>query len=267
MRPLWKGAISFGLVHIPVRLYAATARRALRFRWLHGRCRTPIRYRKWCPNCETEVAGEDLVSGYEYERDRFVLIGDDDLAALPGFSRRTVEILDFVRLAEIDPVYYEKNYFLEPADGGHKAYHLLRQVMRERDRVAVARVAIRDKETLAALRGYGDVLALSTMFWPDEVRSAAGLEGPLGIPELKPAELEMALTLVDNLTHPFTPGRYLDRRREALQELVLAKVEGRQVFEYREPATAEVVDLLEALRASVDMTQGDGDGAPLGAED
>ncbi len=260
MRALWKGAISFGLVHIPVRLYAATARRALRFRRLHAPCGTPVQYRKWCPNCRSEVADEELAQGFEYERNRFVRFDPEELEALPAFSRRTVEILDFVRLEEIDPVYFDRTYYLEPAEGGLKAYHLLRRVMEDRRRIAVARVAIREREALGAVRGYGPALALSTMFWPDEVRSTAALEGLAAVPGFSDAELGTALALVDNLTSPFEPGRYADRRREALEDLVRAKVEGRDVHEYRKPETAKVADLLEALRASVEMTRTEGNG-------
>ena len=176
MRSLWKGVISFGLVNIPVRMYRAVEERGVHFRQLHARCGTPIRYRRWCPRCDVEVAPQDIARGYEYAPDRFVLITDEELAGLPLPTARAVEILDFVHLHEIDPIYFERTYYLEPAEGGEKAYRLLRRAMDLRGCVAVAKVALRHKETLACLRTYrARVLALATMAYPDEIRPIEAL--------------------------------------------------------------------------------------------
>lgn len=256
MRTLWKGAISFGLVHIPVRVYPATENKGVRFRHLHRECKTPIRYVKYCPVCEREIALEEIVSGYEYQRGQFVVLEDEDFERLPTAESKVVDIVDFVNLAEIDPVFFDKTYYLEPADGGGKAYSLLRQAMRESGRIAVARVALRAKQSLATIRVFdGTVLVMETMFWPDEVRSWAGLEGLNLQPAFHENELRMATMLIDSLTAPFEPGKYTDTYREALHEMIQAKVEGRQVYQYREPETARVLDLMDALRASVDMAQ------------
>ncbi len=256
MRTLWKGAISFGLVHIPVRVYPATEDKGPKFRYLHRECKTPIRYVKWCPTCGREVAPEEIVNGYEYQKGQYVVLEDEDFERLPIAEAKVVEIVDFVDLAEIDPIYYDKTYYLEPGEGGAKAYALLRRAMLETGRVAVSRVAIRTRQTLAAIRVFDrTVLAMETMHWPDEIRSYAGLEGLRPEPSLHENEVRMADMLVGSLTAPFDPAKYTDEYRAALHELIQAKVEGKQVFEYREPETARVIDLMEALRASVEAAR------------
>jgi len=268
VRTLWKGAISFGLVHIPVRVYPATESKGIKFRYLHRECQTPVRYVKWCPACGREVAPEEIVNGYEYQKDQFVVMEDEDLERLPAAESKVVDILDFVDLAEIDPIFYDKTYYLEPAEGGAKPYALLRRAMLETGRIAIARVAIRTRQSLAAIRVFDRrVLAMETMFWPDEVRSYAELEalGPgAGEPVFHENEVRMADMLVGSLTAPFEPAKYTDDYRAALRQVIEAKVEGRQVFEYREPETAKVIDLMEALRASVEAAQAArGAGGPL----
>ncbi len=256
MRPIWKGAISFGLVHIPVKLYAATESRDVKFRHLHAACGTPIRYQKRCPTCQAEVAQEDIVRAYEVEPARFVVVRDEDLAALPELSPRVIEITEFVGLPEIDPVFFDRTYFLEPAQGGVRAYALLRRAMLEANRVALARVAIRSREHLAAVRVYQRrVLVMETMYWPDEIRGWQGLEGVEAEPILAEPEVRMAQVLVEHLAAPFDPGRYVDRTREALMRLVRARVEGREVVEAPPPPVAPVADLLEALRQSVRLAE------------
>ena len=270
MRTLWKGAVSFGLVHIPVRVYPATESKAVKFRLLHRPCLTPIRYMKWCPTCGREVAPEELVDGYEFEKERFVVLEEQDFERLPSVASRVIDIVDFVELSEIDPVYYDRPYYLEPAEGGLKAYCLLRRVMLETGRVAVAKVALKTRQSLAAVRVMGqEVLVMETMYWPDEVRSYAGLEGLGPEPPFHENELRMARLLVTNLSAPFDPARYTDDYRAALHEAIRAKVEGRQVHEYREPETTRVQDLLEALRASVEAVQSarDRGGGGRGPED
>lgn len=272
MRSLWKGAISFGLVHIPVKLYTATASRDVRFHMLHRACHTPIRYHKFCPACGREVAPEEIARGYEYVSGRYVLVEDDDLAALPLRTDRAVEILDFVRLAEIDPIYFEKTYFLEPAEGGARAYALLRLAMEETGRIALAKVALRAKESLAAIRVYGGtagrasaggggngraphaapgILVMETMFFPDEIRSFGQLEAAYQPVAVNDRELGMAVHLVENLSVAFEPERYRDEYREALLEAIEEKVAGREVVAPAAPEPARVVDLMRALEESV----------------
>lgn len=251
MRSMWKGSISFGLVTIPVKLYAATESKDVHFHLLHSDCHTPIQYRKWCPQCDREVAPEAIVRGYEYDRSRYVVVSDDELEAIPVAAARTLDIVDFVRLEQIDPIYFEKAYFLEPGDGAAKAYALLRRAMEMTGRIAIARVVIRSREALAAIRLYGqDVLALETMRFPDEVRSPAGLVGPE--PSLRPQEIEMAANLVGSLTGDFAPAKFQNEYRQAVLDLIQAKVAGEEVVQAADrPAPGRVVDLMEALRASI----------------
>lgn len=266
MRSLWKGSISFGLVHIPVRLYAATEDRRVSFHLLHRRCGTRVRYLRWCPHCRTELADEELVRAYEYAPDQYVVLGEEDLEGLPLPTLRTVEILDFVALEQIDPIYFERSYYLEPADGGARAYALLREAMRRTRRVAVGRVALRQKEALACLRVFGGepgVLVLATMHYPDEVRPPEALAGVRDPAPVSERELGLAVDLIDHLTAPFEPGRYRDRYREALQERIEAKVRGREVTLPPQPEVP-VADLLDALRASLERVGADGAGAPAG---
>ncbi|MBP2016742.1 DNA end-binding protein Ku [Symbiobacterium terraclitae] len=254
---MWKGAISFGLVTIPVKLYAATESRDIRFNLLHEPCRTPIQYRKFCPNCEREVESAEIVKGYEFERGRYVTLTEEDFESIPLAAKKSIEIVGFVRLAEIDPVYYDRTYYLEPAEGGAKAYALLRHAMELTGRVAIARVVIRSRESLAALRVFqGGVIALETMHFPDEVRSVAGLTG-IVTPELRPQEIEMATGLIESLATAFQPEQFANQYRDALMELIQAKVAGTPP-EVAAPAPDQgrVVDLMEALRASIQAAEG-----------
>lgn len=266
MRSMWKGSISFGLVTIPVKLYAATESKDVRFNLLHDECRTPIQYRKVCPNCDREVAQEEIVRGYEYEKGRYVIVRDEDLEAIPVAAARTLDIVDFVRLDQIDPIYFDKTYYLEPGEGGAKAYALLRRAMEETGRIAIARVVIRSKESLAAIRVFNNgVLAMETMHFPDEVRSPAGLTGIVA-PELRPQELDMATGLIASLSSgDFTPEKFENEYRQAVLDVIAAKAAGEDVVQAAEPVErGRVVDLMEALRASIRQAE-EARGAEAGA--
>jgi len=260
---MWKGSISFGLVTIPVKLYASTESKDVRFNLLHEPCRTPVQYRKWCPVCDREVAQEEITRGYEFERGRYVTVDEDELEAIPQAAKRTLEIVGFVNLSEIDPVFFDKTYYLEPGEGGAKAYALLRRAMEETGRIALARVVIRTKESLAALRVFdGKVLAMETMHFPDEVRSVAGLTGVVE-PELRPQEIEMATSLIESLSMPFDPTQFENQYRQAVLELIGAKVAGEEVAQVAPaPERGRVVDLMEALRASLRAGSPEGADAP-----
>lgn len=256
MRSMWKGSISFGLVTIPVKLYAATESRDLKFNLLHEACRTPVQYRKWCPHCDREVAGEEIVKGFEYERGRYVTVTEEEIKGIPVAAAHTLEIVDFVRLEEIDPIYFDRTYYLEPGEGGARAYALLRRAMAETGRIALARVVIRTRESLAAIRVFqGGVLALETMHFPEEIRSPAGLTA-ITEPELKPQEVEMAVNLISSLSGTFEPAKFENRYREALLELIEAKVAGEEVVQPEAPPDrGTVVDLMTALRASIQQAE------------
>lgn len=254
MRPLWNGTLTFGLVAIPVRLYAATERKSVSFHLIHEECGTPVKYMKWCPHCEKEVPAAGIVKAYEYQKGEHVVVTEDEMEAIPGPDAHAIEILDFVMLSDVDPVYYEKSFFLEPREGAEKAYSLLLNSMRDEGKVALARVAIRAKETLAIVRTYGDkYILLETMFWADEVRSGEELRVP-GESELGARERTMARTLIETLSAPFEPAKYKNRQREAVAELIQKKIQGKEIV--KEPEVGvQVIDLMEALKRSVEKAK------------
>jgi len=228
------------------------------FRQLHKTCNTPVNQKRFCSKCGVDVPYEDIVRGYEYEPGKFVILTDEEIEAVPIKTARYIDIVDFIQITEVDPVYYDKTYYLWPEKGGEKPYLILRNAMRESGRAAVARVTMRQKEHLCLVRLVGDTLSLETMFFPDEIRSSGELHiGQLEASvEIRPEEMEMAVRLVDNLTAPFEPGKYHDRYREELVKLIRAKIEGREIVE-AEPAPApagNIVDLMERLRQSVEAT-------------
>ncbi len=252
MRPIWKGAISFGMVTIPVKLYSAIEQRDVRFRLLHKDDNAPIEEKRFCTADGKEVAWEDLVRGYEVAKGEYVILDPEEIDAAKPESSTTIDIGDFVEAAEIDPVYFEKSYFLEPGEGGGKAFSLLKAALEETERVAVARVTIRTRERLATLRAYDGTLVLETMFWPDEIRSTGVLDLPEGEEgRVRDKELQMARTLVENLADRFRPESYTDTYRTALQKLIEQKARGETRNAKRRKPEPKVIDLMEALRASV----------------
>jgi len=249
-RAMWKGAISFGLVTIPVAVYPATEEKSLRFNQLHDGDMGRIRYKRVCSVDGEEVDFEHIVKGYEVEKDRYVVITDEDLDAVPVESSRAIDIQQFVELDEIDPILFKKSYYLVPDETGAKAYALLRKALTEENKVGIAKVSFRDKEHLAALRFKDDVFVLETMYWPDEIR-AAEFETLDPDSKVRPNEVEMAKQLIESLSEPWDPERYKDEYREALLEIVEKKLAGEPIEAPAEAAPARVVDLMEALKASV----------------
>jgi DNA end-binding protein Ku len=249
-RAMWKGAISFGLVTIPVAVYPATEEKSLKFNQLHEPDMGRIRYKRVCSVDGEEVEYDQIVKGYEVEKDRYVVITEDDLDAVPIPSSRAIDIQQFVELEEIDPILFKKSYYLIPEETGAKAYALLRKALTEEGKVGIAKVSFRDKEHLAALRFKDDVFVLETMFWPDEVRAAEF--DTLGSDEkVRDNEVEMARSLIDSLTEPWKPDAFTDAYREALLDIVEKKLAGEPIEAPTEEAPARVVDLMEALKASV----------------
>jgi DNA end-binding protein Ku len=256
MRPLWKGAISFGLVYVPIKLYAATENKDIRFNYLHEKCKNPVQYQRYCPHCETEVTMADIVKGYEYEKGKYVVIKDEDFENLPGGTAKSVDILDFVDLTEIDPVYFEKAYYLAPGDGGQKVYHLLKTAMEQTGKVAIANVMIRSKPALAVLRvADNQTMMMSTMFYPDEVRQADNITELNYQVELHDNELKMAVNLINNLSSEFNPGKYSNEYRQALMDVIQSKIAGETIEVTPSPKTEKVVDLMSALKASIDQAK------------
>jgi DNA end-binding protein Ku len=255
-RTMWKGAISFGLVSIPVALYPATEEKALRFNQLHDEDHGRIKYQRVCAIDGDEVPYEHIVKGYEYEKDRYVILTDEDFDAVPVESSRSIDILQFVDLEEIDPIYFKKTYYLVPEEIGVKAYTLLREAMTETGRVGIAKVSFRDKEHLAALRFKDEVFVLETMYWPDEIRAAEFDElGKSAKIKVRPQEVKMAESLIENLTSGFDPSEYHDDYRQALLQIVEKKVAGEDIEIVPAREETKVVDLMEALKESVAATK------------
>lgn len=262
MKVLWKGAISFGLVNIPISMYVATENKDIKFNYLHKECMSPIKYQKFCPRCEKEVNSDDIVRGYEYQKGSYVVINPEDFERIPQENTKTVDILDFVSLAQVDPIYFDKTYYLEPTAGGEKAYSLIVEAMQKTSKIAIAKIFIRTKQSLAAIRVKDNVLVMETIFYPDEIRSPASLNQGLDPAKLHDNEIKMAVSLIENLSTDFDPSRYQDDYRLALGEIIQARIAGQEIVT---PApTAEkgnVVDLMEALKASVKLAEENRKGA------
>lgn len=252
MHTLWKGSISFGLVNVPVKMHAATESQEFQFNYLHKDCHHRIRYMKKCPTCDVEVGAAELVKGYEYEKDRFVVLNEEDLASIEQPMSRSIDILDFVDLAEIDPIYYQKSYYLSPEETALKAYRLLCQAMADTGKVALARVTLRSKQHLACLRVFEQGIVMETMYYPNEIRHLDATWERVAPTEV---ELTMARQLIENLAHSFEPEKYRDELHEQMAALIQSKVAG-ETFKVEAPAEGrKVVDLMEALRASIAMTE------------
>jgi DNA end-binding protein Ku len=256
MRSIWKGSVSFGLVSIGVKLYTATEERDVSFHQVRRTDGARIRYKRIAETDGEEVAYADIAKGYQLPSGETVVLTDDDFKDLPLPSARVVDVLQFVPADQIDPIYFNKSYYLEPEKSAVKPYVLLREALEESDTVGVVKVAIRNREQLATLRVRDGVIVLETMIWPDEVREAdfAFVDEDI---ELRPQERQMARSLVESMSGDFEPHQYTDNYREALQAVIEAKIEGREVVETEEPqpSAGNVVDLMSALRASVDAAK------------
>jgi len=250
-RSIWSGTISFGLVSVPVRMFAATSSKELRFHFVHKDDMAPIGYDKVRKDTGEHVDPDDIVRAFEIEKGRYVPVTDEDVDRLDIELTHSIDICDFVDLAEIDPLFYRSGYFLSPQEGAEKPYALLARALDDTGKVGIAKVVIRNKQHLACLRTYKHALVLETMYYADEVREPEVPE----LPKLREAEVDMARTLVENLSEGFEPDRYHDRYRDELLELIKAKAKGKKLPEPDEEPEGEVVDLLAALRESVKRTQ------------
>jgi DNA end-binding protein Ku len=257
VRAIWKGAVSFGLVSVPVKLYSATESHDISFRQVHAKDGGRIKYKRVCSLDGEEVEYADIAKGYETDDGRMVVLTDEDLGELPSASSREISVEKFVPSDQIDPIYFDKPYYLEPDKSAAKPYALLREAIREADRMAVVTVSLRNRMTTAVLRVRDDVIVLQTMLWPDEVRKPDF--GTLGATEdaAKPQELKMAQMLVETLAGDYEPDEYEDDYATAVEALVQAKLEGGEVkvSAREEKKPGEVVDLLAALQRSVDAAK------------
>jgi DNA end-binding protein Ku len=254
-RSMWKGAIQFGLVTIPVKLYLATESRAgVSFHMLHEKDDTRIQMKIWCPEDEEIIPRSDTVKGFEYAPDKYVVITDEDLEKLPLKTVRSIEIEQFVEAdkAESHTKFVKQAYYLEPDKVGRKAFQLLKSVLQDEGLTAICKIVIRDREALAAMDPFENTMLLSTLYWPDEIRALGELDLPTEEAEVKPAEKRMAAQLIQAMTGEFDPQQYRDEYREALMQVIESKVEGRETISLPEPEEGtKLVDLMAALQASV----------------
>ncbi|WP_066400673.1 non-homologous end joining protein Ku [Neobacillus mesonae] len=258
MHTMWKGSISFGLVNIPIKLHTATEDKDIKLRTLHNKCHAPIKYEKVCSVCEEEVKPEDIVKAYEYTKGKFVVLENDDLEKLKKENEdKAVEIIDFVKMEEIDPIYFDRSYYMSPNEGGGKAYSLLRKALEETEKVGLAKIVIRSKEQMAVIRVYENTLIMETIHYPDEVRKAGDVPNVPAEDKVTKKELDTAILLIDQLTTEFEPEKYNDEYRTALLELIESKRQGKETVTaaMKEPAASNVTDLMAALQASIDRTK------------
>ena len=255
MRSIWKGAITFGLVTIPVGLYSATENRTPKFKQLRQSDGSPIKYRRVAETDGQEVTWENIVKGFEIEKGRYVVFTDDELqtATAKGTSK-SVDVVQFVDESDIDPMFYKSSYYLAPEQTGVKAYRILLDALKASGKIGLAKVALRDKQTMATIRPNDGVLVLETMYWPDEIREATfeTLEEDV---EVRDEEIQMANMSIENLSGEFDPDEWKDHTREAIEELAQKKIDGEEIIAPESPEPTKVVDLLEALKASVEATK------------
>jgi DNA end-binding protein Ku len=253
-RALWKGSIAFGLVSIPIELHTAVRDHRPKFRMLHAKDKAPVRFERVCVRDGTPVAWADLIKGYEFEKGHFVVMTKEDFQAAAVEKTRTIDILDFVKADEIDDRYFETPYYLVPAKGGERAYALLREALRESGRIGIAKFILRDAQHLAGVEVIENALVLSVMRFSDELVEVGGLSFP-SADGVRSKELEMAKTLVGNLASDWDPAKYTDQYRENLLRIIKGKMKGKTVklAAGEEPRQAEVVDLMERLRRSLEQ--------------
>ncbi|MEK4044806.1 Ku protein [Paenibacillus sp. FSL H8-0048] len=255
MHTVWKGAISFGLVHVPVKMFSATEDKDISLRYIHKECGSPLSYVRKCPVCDKEVTWEEIGKGYEYEKGKFVLFDKEELDQLSEESSKSITILDFVDLTEIDPIYFQKTYYLSPDQAGANAYRLLMEAMRQTGKIGIAKISIRSKSSLAAIRVLADCLAIETIYYPDEVRPVSQVPGLPEPGSVNDKELDMAKLLISQLSTPFEPAKYTDDYRQRMLDLITHKIAGEEF--HIAPARQEnnVIDLMAALQASIEAVQ------------
>ena len=254
------GTISFGLVSIPVKMFSAASSAGVSFNMLHAKCGSRIRQQTFCPVCNVVVDRNELVKGYEFAKDQYVRVSEDELKALEGESSKLIDIAEFVPLDKVDPIYFEKTYYLGPDKGGEKAYRLLSDAMTASERVALAKFVMRGKESLVLIRAAQGGLMLHTMYFADEVRSFAEIDKGASA-KIRDGEMALAQQLIDGLSNAeFEPERYADEYRQRVLELVDSKVEGKEIIAAGPPVQrAQVIDLMEALKESLAKRAPDGD--------
>ena len=248
-----KGAISFGLVHIPVALYTATQDNDIRFNQLHKDDHSRIRYKKTCAHCGKEVSSSDIVKGFEYDQDKYVIVSSDDLEKIKTEKDKSIQILHFANLNQISPIYYDKTYHATPDVGGDKAFELLRAAMMAEQKIAIGKTVMGTKETLLAIIPREDGILIETMFYADEMKD---LQKSYTKPELNEAEFTMARTLISSMDKPFDPAQYQDEYQERLKELIEQKIAGKEIVATQGETPSNVIDLMDALKKSIEQNEG-----------
>ncbi|MGO4546369.1 Ku protein [Paenibacillus sp. 2TAB23] len=258
MHTVWKGVISFGLVHVPVKMFTATEDKDVHFRSLHKDCGMPVSYAKTCRHCNKEIVPEEIVKGFEYEKDKYVIIKEEELDSIKDEAEKTIKILDFVDLHDIDPLYFQKAYYLTPDMTGAGAYTLLLEAIKQTGKIGIAKISIRSKSSLVAIRVVDNCICLETMYYPDEIRAISQVPNLPMQTVVNEKELGMAKALVEQLSEKFEPNKYTDDYRIALLELIEQKVAGESIDVVTAPSAkgkSNVIDLLAALQASLDATK------------
>jgi DNA end-binding protein Ku len=259
MRTIWNGSVSFGLVNIPIGLALATQRSDIAFRTLHRECGTPIKQKRWCPFHERDVEADELVKGWEFVKGEYVFVEESDLEAVALQRSQSIEILRFVQLDEVDPVFFDRTYYLAPAStpAARRPYVLLLRAMTDSGMAAIGKFVLWGKENLCLIRPHGDSLALETLFFAEDVRSRAEIEEAVAETDVQPAELELAQQVIQSLVGEFHPEEFENHYRGELREMLEAKVAGQEIKRPEPAPETPVVDLMEALRRSVQQVSED----------
>jgi DNA end-binding protein Ku len=259
MRTIWNGSITFGLVSIPIGLAVAQQRKDVSFRTLHRECGTPIKQKRWCPVHERDVEADELVKGWEFAKGQFVIVEDEDLEKISLQRSQSVDIVTFVPVAEVDPIYFDRTYYLAPAsaEAQRRPYVLLLEAMKESGLGAIGKFVLWNKENLCLIRPLGESLALETLYFAEDIRPRAEIEEAVGESEVSKPELDMAVQLVQSMKGDFDPEEYRNDYRDTLRAMLEAKLAGEEISVPEAPEPAPVIDLMEALKASVEQAKED----------
>jgi DNA end-binding protein Ku len=248
---VWKGYLTFGLISIPIRLFSAARSERIGLNQLHKVCNSRIRMPLFCPTCQRQVERSEIVKGYEYEKDQYVLFTEEELDKIEPESARTMEILEFVKLDEIDPLYYDASYFITPEEEGRKAYQLLLDAMEETGYAAIAKITMHQREHIVVVRPRDNGMTLHTMFYTNEIRAVAEYGQRTSAAEPKEAEKKLATQLIESLAAPFEPEKYKDQYQESMKAMIAAKQQGQEIAATPHPKLAPVIDLMDALKKSI----------------
>ncbi len=256
MKPTWKGFLKLSLVNVPVRLYPAARSQSLHFNQLHKPCHTRIKYQKWCPTCQVVVPNDDILKGYEYAKEQYVILEGEDFAKVQLETEKSIQIVQFVHQDEIDPLYYHGSHYIVP-DGpvAIESFTTILRATEEKKRVALARVVMNAKEQVVAIRPHDKAFVMSALFYANEVRALSGIEELESTPEIRPEELALASQLIEAITKPFDPKAFEDNYRKALLGIIEAKVQGREIVAPPEVETGKVINLMDALKSSLERSQ------------